>query len=287
MWEVHLKRRLFHRVLTIGMPVLACAAAVAPLRSIAACPSAATASPNPSPSPEPLFEPVGEDIFALDRDVAAHYSFQSNLDGSAKLKRELRVDRKLWNPCAQLQIRLSYVTVYPSLRSSPASNGTPFSGFGNAELRYSYRVDSPSFDHALEIVGSFPTAADGVESIDTELKFLYATKWRWTGGSIAYANEYDQTVILPPGARYTSFYEGTLTLPNVKFVDTAALRGLKLSAIYNYRILFNDGGTFKSAVGAIVNGNLNAVAFNVIDTWGTGAHGLWKYKLEATAAARF
>lgn len=268
--------------------VLSTLLAFLPTGATAGCSTGGGPAPAPSASAsaEPPLDPIGEDIFAVNRDTAFYYSFQSNLDGSAKSKKELRVDRNLWNDCAQLQIRLPYVTVYPPQARSSA-DVTTFSAFGNAELRYSYRVDSPTFDHAIVLVGSFPTAGDGVESLDTELKALYAAKWRWSGGSIAYASEYDQTVIRPPGATYTSYYEGTLTLPNVTFIDSSALRGVKVSGIYNYRVLFNDGGTFKSAVGAIINGNLNDVAFNVTDTWGTGAHALWKYKFEATLAARF
>jgi hypothetical protein len=261
--------------------------ALLPIRAAARCSSLATASPAPSPSPsaEPPLYDVDKDIFSVDRDAAGYYSFQSNPDGSAKAKRELRFDRNLRNDCAQLQIRLPYVTVYPA-QDSGSGKLSPFSGFGNAELRYSYRVDSPTFSHAISIGADFPTADDGVQSIDTELKFLYATKWKWNGGSVAYSNEYDQTVVQPPGARYTSYYQGTLTLPSYRFVDSPAWRGLKLSALYEYRVLFNDGGTVESVAGGILSGDVNDFAFNVIDTWGTGAHALWKYRVEATAATR-
>jgi hypothetical protein len=267
---------------------LSTVAAVLPIRAAARCNPPASASPAPSPSPsaEPPLYDVDKDIFAVDHDSAGYYSFQSNPDGSAKAKKELRVDQNLWNSCAQLQIRLPLITVYPAENSSFVKLN-PFSGFGNVELRYSYRVDSPTFDHAITIAAALPTAGGGVESLDTELKFLYATKWRWTGGSIAYANEYDQTVILPPGARYTSYYQGTLTLPNYTFVASPTWKGLKISTLYEYRVLFNDGGVVESALGGIINGNVNDVAVNLIDTWGTGAHSLWKYRVEATAAARF
>ncbi len=252
----------------------------------ATCPAPArTPAPTVAPAPEPPLYDVDEDIFTVDRDVAGYFAFQSNLDGSAKAKKELRLDRNLWNDCAQLQVRLPLVTVYPGERGHTPS-GNPFSAFGNAELRYSYRVSSPSFDHAISIGAELPTSGDGVQSLDTELKFLYATKWKWKGGSVAYESEYDQTVVSPPGSRYNSYYQGTLAAPSCAFADSPALRGLKVSGIYEYRILANQGGTFRSAVGGLLNGNLNDVAINLIDTWGTGNHGLWKYKLEATAAVR-
>jgi hypothetical protein len=250
-------------------------------------PASASAAPSPSPPAQPPLYDLDKDILSVDRDTALYYSFRSNLDGSAQAEKELRYDRNLWNTCAQLEIRLPFITVYPSERNSDSANGNPFSGFGNAELRYSYRVDSSPFSHAIAIGLELPTAGDGVQSIDTELKFLYATKWKWNGGSIAYTNEYDQTVVRPPGATYTSYYQGTLAAPNYSFVDSPAWKGLKISALYEYRVLFNNGGTVNSAVGAIINGNLNDVAFNAIDTWGTGAHGLWRYRVEATAAVRF
>jgi len=70
-------------------------------------------------------------------------------------------------------------------------------------------------------------------------------------------------------------------------VDSPSLKGLRISALYDFRVLFNDGGIVQPAVGGIINGNINDVALNVIDTWGVGEHGLWKYKVEATAVARF
>ena len=70
-------------------------------------------------------------------------------------------------------------------------------------------------------------------------------------------------------------------------MDSPALKGLRIWALYYFRVLFNDGGIIQPAVGDIINGNINSVALNVIDTWGVGEHALWKYKLEATAVARF
>lgn len=70
-------------------------------------------------------------------------------------------------------------------------------------------------------------------------------------------------------------------------MDSPALKGLRISALYDFRVLFNDGGIVQPAVGGIINGNINDVALNVIDTWGVGEHGLWKYKVEATAVGRF
>ena len=241
--------------------------------------AAASASPAPVESESPTYS-MGNEIDTIDRGVTAYYFFRGNYNGSAKAKYELRYDRNLWNPCAQLQVRLPVITRYPVA-------GNPFSGFGNAELRYSYNVTAPSFDHSLELAAAFPTQTNGVESIDTQLKAFYITKWKWNGGSIAYVNEYAQSVIRPPGARYSSYYEGKLTLPNYAFVDSLALKGLRISALYDFRVLFNDGGIVQPAIGGIINGNINDVALNVIDTWGVGEHGLWKYKVEATAVGRF
>lgn len=177
-----------------------------PSFGIAGCIARVAASPGPAESEPPTYS-MGNEIDTIDRDVTAYYFFRSNYNGSAKAKRELRYDRNLWNTCAQLQIRLPVITRY-------SVAGNPFSGLGNVELRYSYNATAPSFDHSIQVAAAFPTQTNGVESIDTQLKALYVTKWKWNGGSIAYVNEYAQTVIRPPGARYSSYYEGKLTLPN-------------------------------------------------------------------------
>lgn len=259
-----------------------------PGRADAACIPRNAASPAPSPSPAPPKRPLyqmGGEVYTLDRDATVYYYFQGNLDGTAKVKRELRYDRNLWDTCAQLQIRLPVITRYPNAPNSYSPAANPYTGFGNAELRYSYNNTSPTFNHSIAAGIAFPTESNGVESIDTQVKLFYTTKWKWSGASLSYVNEYDQSVIRPPGASETSYYEGLLNLPEVSFVDSPAWKGLKFSAIYNFRVLFNDGGIYKSAIGANLFGNINDVALNVIDSWGIGANGLWKYKVEASAVA--
>jgi hypothetical protein len=258
--------------------------ASAPPSSVAGAPSSpAPYSESATPAPQPRLYTMGDEFYTLDRDATAYYYFQGNRDGSAKVKKELRYDRNLWDTCAQLQLRLPFITRYPNAPSQYSPQANPFSGFGNAELRYSYSLASKNFDHALEFGIAAPTQTNGVESIDTQIKFFYTTKWKWSGGSVAYTNELDQTVIRPPGAGETSYYEGKLTLPNVSLVDSPALRGVKFSAIYNYRVLFNDGGLYQSAAGGIISGSTGEVGLLVIDSWGLGGYGLWKYKVEASA----
>jgi hypothetical protein len=275
----------------IGASVFACLlaalAATAPAKAIAGCIArAALPSPSPSPSEAPLY-PMGDDIFTIDRDATLFYYFQGNRDGTAKVKKEARYDRNLWNTCAQLQIRIPFITKYPTAPVLPYSpDANPYSGFGNLELRYLYAVPAKTFDHTIAVGVALPTEANGVESIDTQLKFFYITKWKWSGGALASTNEYDQTVIRPPGAGYTSYYEQELTVPYWSFIDSPAMKGLKLSASYTGRVLFNDGSTYKSALGLIMNGSINDVGLSLRDTWGIGANGVWKYKVEANATAR-
>jgi len=266
-------------------------AALAPSRAIAKCIPRAAPSPAASSSPSgyaegPLY-PMGDQIYTIDHDATLFYYFQGNRDGTAKVKKELRYDRNLWNTCAQLQIRLPWITKYPTAPVVPYSpDANPYSGFGNAELRYMYSVAAPTFDHTLTAGVAFPTESNGVESIDTQLKLFYVCKWKWSGGALASTNEYDQTVIRPPGASYTSYYEQEMTVPYYSFVDSPAWNGLKISASYTGRIFFN-GGPFKSAVGGIINGTINDVALSLRDTWGVGTNGLWKYKVEGNLTARF
>lgn len=231
---------------------------------------------------------MADDIYTIDHDATLFYYFQGNRDGTAKVKKEIRYDRNLWNTCAQLQIRLPFITKYPTAPVTPYSpNANPYSGFGNAELRYLYAVTSKTFDHSLVFGAAFPTQTNGVESIDTQLKGFYIVKWKWSGGAIASTNEYDQTIIRPPGASETSLYEQELTLPYWSFIDSPAMKGLKLSTTYTARVYFNDGSIYKSALGVMLNGSINDFAISFRDTWGLGANGLWKYKVEANASARF
>lgn len=266
--------------------LLAALAALTTSPAVAGCIPQTAASPSPSAPGEPPLYSMTDNIFTLDRDATLYYFFRGNLDGSAKAKREVRYDRNLWNTCAQLQIRLPFITRYPIAPTPESPDANPYSGFGNAELRYSYGAVSTTFDHSLEVAASFPTVTNGVESDDTKLKFIYAVKWRWVGRSVAYLSEYDQTVVRPPGSRYTSYYEGKLALPDYSFVDSPSWRTLKISALYDYRVLFSNDEAYKSAIGGVIYGRVGDVAVNVADSWG-GANGLWKYKFEASAVARF
>jgi hypothetical protein len=261
--------------------------ALMPGYATAGCIPRTSPTPASSPSPEPPLYSMADDIFTRDRDGTLYYFFRSNPDGSAVAKREIRYDRNLWDTCAQLQIRLPFITRYPITPNPHSLEANPYSGFGDAELRYSYNVASETFDHSIEVGAIFPTASNGVARLDTELKLLYAAKWKWQGGTFAYISEYDQTVIRPPATDYTSYYEGKLSLPSYSFVDSPAWRGLKVSALYDYRVFFSNGGIYKSAVGGIISGSVNDIAVNVVDTWGVGTNVLWKYRVEASAAARF
>jgi hypothetical protein len=261
---------------------------------MAACISATPSTPAPSggvtaaSEPEKPLYPMADDIYTIDHDFTLFYYFQGNRDGTAKVKKEFRYDRNLWNTCAQLQIRIPFLTKYPTAPVTPYSpNANPYSGLGNVELRYIYAVPTKTFDHTLAVAAAFPTNTNGVDSIDTQLKFFYITKWKWNGGALASTNEYDQSIIKAPGTSETSYYEQELTLPYWAFIDSPSLKGLKLSATYTGRVYFNQGSIYKSAAGFIMNGSMNDFAMSLRDSWGIGANGVWKYKVEANASARF
>ena len=225
---------------------------------------------------QPLYQ-MGDEIFTIDRDGTLFYYFQGNRDGTAKVKREMRYGRNLWNDCAQLRIRIPFVTRYPVI-------GNTYSGLSNIELGYSYNVKSTPFDHSLEFRIALPTAVNNVDSLDTQLKGFYTTKWKQPGWAISYTNEYDQTIIRPPGSSYTSYYEGKVQLPD--YILVPEVPGMKLSAFYNYRVLFDSGGIVKDALGGTLFGSINDVALSVTDSWGLGENALWKYKFEANATVR-
>lgn len=259
----------------------------------AACTAQSTPSPSPSPSPAatpaaspsparyegPLY-PAGDDIYTIDRETTAYYYFQGNTDGSGKAKQELRYARNLWTDNAQIKLRLPSYTVFPL-------TGNPYSGYGNTELGYWYGIKGDTLDHSLEIRAAFPTATNGVQSLDTQLKGFYNLKWKLGNGlAINYLNEYDQTIIKPPGASWTSYYEGDLTLPYWAFAE--GYPGLKLSAFYYYRVLFDSGAAFKDALGVNLAGSMKDVSLTLTDTWGLGGGSkLWLYKFEANLSARF
>jgi len=245
-------------------------------------PVAASAASTPSPSPTPVFYNMIDNIDtggSVDRDATLFYYFQGNTDGTGKAKYELRYGRDLWNDNAIIRIRIPFLTKYPTM-------GTPTTGLGNIELGYSYGASSPTFNHSLELRGSFPTAANHVSSNDTQLKGFYTTKWKWKGGAITYLNEYDQSIIVPPGSSWTSYYEGKLTLPDYHFPNRPTL---SFAAYYNYRWLFDSGGKFKDALGGTFFGNFNDVAVSFFDSWGLGgnASSLWRYKFELNVTGKF
>lgn len=211
--------------------------------------------------------------------TTAYYYFQSNKDGSAKVKQEFRYGRNLWGKNTQVVARFPIITRFPK------TGAAPYSGFGNFELGYSYSTKHSTFDHYLEIRAAFPTEGNGVETPDTQLKGYYNLKWKWPTWAINYSNEYDQTVFIPHGYGWTSYYEGKLTLPD--FSPIPSRRSFKISAIYNYRVLFDSGGIWKGAAGITAFGGFNGMALSLIDTWGIGDHGLWRYKCEANFTARW
>ena len=275
-------------------------AVASPAKAIADCTPASSPAPSASPSvapdvgsvvsqgavpsPTPFVEKplysIGDEIYTEDHDGTLYYYFQGNPDGTSKAKYDIRYDRNLWNRCAQGQIRIPIVTKYPVV-------GSAYSGVGNIELGYSYSVASTTFDHSLQARIALPNESNNVDSYDTQLKLFYDIKWKFNDLSVAYSNEYDQSITRPPGTSYSSYYEGTFALPGYSFVDASGWNGLKLSGIYNYRFVFNKGAIFQPAAGLIMVGSINDVALNLADSWGMGEHALWKYKVEATAVARF
>ena len=230
-----------------------------------------------TPPPEgPLYN-IGDEIYTIDREGTLYYYFQGNRDYNAKVKQELRYKRNLWDKNAQIGIRIPIITQY---KASAFPN--PYSGLGHIELGYSYSTKTPTFDHSLEIRAALPTISNNVETPDTELKGFYTMKWKFRNLAINYLNEYDQTIFIPPGYGWTSYYEGKLTAP-----DFPIEKGVKISGIYNFRVLFDSNGLYKSAAGATMFGSMGDVALSLTDTWGIGGNGLWRFKFEANLSARF
>lgn len=230
------------------------------------------------PAPAPALFQVGNQVYTIDRDFTADYVYQGFSSGKTEAKYEFRAGRNLWNTHAQLRIRIPWYIEHPA-------TGPAYGGIGNISLGYSYVVAEAAFVHSLEARVLLPTAANGVKSNDTELKGYYALKWRLHPGAISYVNEFDQTIVRPPGSNWTSYYDGKLAAGEFGLVH-----GLKGSAFYEPRFVFSAGGVYRSALGANVFGSLGkSVALSGTASWGVGTAGqtgLWKYKYELIATAR-
>jgi hypothetical protein len=243
---------------------------------------APSAVPSGSPQPEgPVFYNMVNDInsyYNVDRDATLYYQFRNYTTGKSRAKYEFRYGRNLWNNNAVVRIRIPFYTQYPV-------SGNPYSGLGNIELGYSYNVPSKDYDHSMEFRISLPTAVNNVNSNDTQIKGFYTSKWKSNGASWIYNHEYDQSIIVPPGSSWTSYYEGKITGPNVAM---RVLPWLKWSGIYNFRILFDTHGLYKQAAGGTLFGNLGNVALSLTDTWGgTSDNSLWKYQFEFNMTGKF
>ena len=245
-----------------------------------------TPAPAPSSSPSPyqegrVFYNMGNDINSyqdVNEDGTLYYQFRNYTSGKSRAKYEARYGHNLWNNDAVVRIRIPFYTQYPV-------SGNPYSGLGNIELGYSYNVPSKDYDHSMEFRISLPTAVNNVNSNDTQIKGFYTSKWKTSGASWIFNHEYDQSIIVPPGSSWTSYYEGKVTGPNVAM---RILPWLKWSGIYNFRILFDTNGLYKQAAGGTVFGNLGKVAFSLTDTWGgTSDNSLWKYQFEFNLTSKF
>lgn len=229
-------------------------------------------------APAPALFQEGNQIYTIDRDFTADLVYQGFSSGKTEMKYEFRAGRNLWNAHAQVRIRVPWYIEHPK-------TGRAYGGMGNISLGYSYVVPGPDFDHSLEARVALPTAVNGVKSNDTELKGLYALKWRLHPGAVSYINEFDQTIVRPPGANWTSYYDGKLAAGEFGLV-----RAFKGSAFYESRFVFSAGGVYRSAAGVNLFGKLGkAVAFSATGSWGVGTPGqtgLWKYKYEMNVTAR-
>jgi hypothetical protein len=227
-----------------------------------------------APSDPPLFED-GDDIVTAGSSVTAYDDFQTNPGGSAQAKRELRFGQDVGDAGGQLRLRVSELTRYPS-------GGPAFSGFGNVEIGYASVTQSAAFDRFTELRIALPTVTNGVASNDTQLKAAYGPRWKWAGGAASLVNEFDQTIVRPPGSTWTSYDDTKINLP-----DAGIAQAVRVSGFYEGRFVFSAGGIYRSAAGATIFGNVKNVALAVLASWGVGGNGLWRSKLEANATARF
>jgi hypothetical protein len=249
----------------------ACLAQDAPAYADATGSSApTTAAPANTPAPaEGPAEPLNT-LFQLEPLVKVRYYFQSNVGGKGKADYRLTLGRDDKRRHMQYNINIPIVTRY-------AATGPPMTGLGNVSL-YAAHVDlGEGYSHTLAGELRLPTATNGVSSNDTQLRPMYGIRWSGPRASFTLDNTFAQSIVVPPGSTWTSYYDFKMAAAPLVSHGTFA-------AFYQGRFIFTKGGTYASAIGPNVVAKLwPAATLNAYDIWGIGASGqtnLWRYKLQ-------
>lgn len=232
-----------------------------------------TPQPLPTDKPEEI-EPVNT-LFQLEPLFKFRYYYQANI---GKGKAQYRVtygveDKKHHN---EYSINIPLVTKY-------TDNKPPKTGLAQIFLYAAHVNTSEKFDHSVAAELYLPTVTNNANSNDTEVRALYGLRWIDRPASLTMQNTFAQSVSVPPGSSWTSYYD--LKLAAAPHVGRGTF-----AVFYESRVLFTQGGTYTSAVGPnIVTALWKGATLNAFDIWGIGANGqtnLWRYRVQANFSQR-
>jgi hypothetical protein len=253
--------------------IAACALAFASAAEARSADTSGSVAANPDQS---TVESPTDDAFEVSHTFAARYYFESRLNGAGTAQYRLTFG-KAFSKRRSVKIYLPFVTSFAATRA-------PKSGLGNIAFVYTDSVKGEAFDHALVGELWLPTVTNGVKSDDTQLRPHYDVRWRWSSGGLSLENRFAQSVIVPPGSSWTSFYD----LRATPYVSTA--RSGAVALLYEARVNLARGGIFVSAIGPSVSANIGkATTLSAFDIWGIGGNGqanLWRYRVQAQINAK-
>ncbi len=239
---------------------------------------AQSGTPSPAPSSSPDLLQLGGEFYSIDRQTGYTYYFEGEVNGDAQSKSEFLYARNLWNTRAQIRVQIPVITKYSPKKAT-------YSGLGNIQVSYIYLVDDEHYTHFIQTSIVPPTENNGVQGTDTEFQAYYGSKWKWRTGSISAVSEVAQTLISPPGSKWSSFYDFKTAVPDVEIASH-----LHASVAYEGKVNFASYGVYESAAGVAVYGVVSHnVGLTLYDGWGIGATGqatMWRYKMQISASAR-
>jgi hypothetical protein len=239
-----------------------------------------------TPAPPPAATPTSESgpaqplnsLFQLEPLVRARYYFQSNAGGKGRAEYRVTFGRNDKRHHTQYNLNIPITTSYAPTRP-------PKTGLGNIALSVSHVDLGEGYSHSEGVELWLPTATNGVRSNDTQLRPLYGLRWtgRRNNFSFTLDNTFAQSIIVPPGSTWTSYYD-------FRMAATPHAGHGTFAVLYEGRFLFTLGGTYASAIGPNVVANLwQGATLNAYDIWGIGASGqtnLWRYKAQFNVVQR-
>jgi hypothetical protein len=245
-------------------------------------PARADAAPAPAPAATPTAEPEPgqplNNLFELEPLARVRYYFQSNTGGKGRSEYRLTMGRDDTRHHTQYNINIPLTTSYAATRP-------PKTGLGNISFLVSHIDLGEGYSHSEGLELRLPTATNGVRSNDTQLRPMYGLRWTGKRKNLSFTldNTFAQSIIVPPGSTWTSYYD--FKMAAAPYAGKGAF-----AVLYEGRFLFTLGGTYASAIGPDVVTKLwPGATLTSYDIWGIGASGqtnLWRYKAQLNLVQR-